>query len=155
MSRGWDVNSRGSDRNLTSGALSRGWDVDSIRADEDWKRAEAILLKYFKPYQINPVGLVGKNKFQRLIELMDGLDLDAYAKWYLANKVHAGKGFNFGLFLYPGIINEFEQAQGPDPYMTTNEDDDSKWQAQIEEQNAMFVKFRKHKEKGNETEATG
>ena len=127
-----------------------GFGVEDIKSDEDWKKAEAILLKYFKPYSINPVFLTKKNFFMKLLELMDSVDFDAYCKWYRVEK-YPVKKFHYGLFLYPGMINEFEDAmEDSDSYLrtSTNMEGDESYQRLLEEQDKVLeVEFGGEHEK--------
>ena len=77
--------------------------------DPDWKKAEKSLLKYFKKYEVDPRILVKKNRFTKLMEIFtdDSVDFEVYCKWY-HNEKYMDKGFNFGLFLYPNMIEEFK-----------------------------------------------
>jgi len=83
-----------------------------IKMDADWKTAEPILLKYFKPYQISPVKLTTKKRFEKLCELISDktFDFEVYCKWYRKEKYPIRK-FNYGLFLYPDMIAEFRDTQ--------------------------------------------
>ena len=53
-------------------------------------------------------------------------DLEAYTKWYVAEKIErAGKGFSWGLFLYPAVIDEFLADRKSTDYLRTT----SKWKS--------------------------
>jgi len=80
-----------------------------IMMDGDWKEAEKCLLKYFKKWEVDPRTLVRNNKFSKLMEIFtdDNVDFEVYCKWYFKEK-YTDKGFNFGLFLYPNMIEEFK-----------------------------------------------
>lgn len=87
-----------------------GFSESDIRDDEDWKKAEPILAKYFKPFQIHPKNLTKKKRFEALVELLSDktFDFEAYCKWFRAEKYQHTK-FNYGIFLYPGVIEEFRE----------------------------------------------
>jgi len=92
-----------------------------VKMDTDWRTAEPILLKYFKPYQISPVKLSIKKRFEKLCELLtdETFDFDAYCKWYRVEKYPKYK-FNYGLFLYPDMIAEFRDSlEDDDTYLKT------------------------------------
>ena len=122
------------------------WSVEDIKADEDWQKAKDILLKYFKPFQINPVFLTKKQGFSRLVTLMDSVDFDKYAEWYRINK-YPLKKFNYGLFLFPGVIEEFKESveDSADPYLnvTTRMESSNEYQNQLKEQEELLVQFKK------------
>lgn len=90
---------------------SNKFNLDDVQKDEDWLKMKPILLKYYKEYQIHEQLLVGpKQSFVKLCNLWDDLGeerFDAYAEWYRVNK-YPYKKFNYGLFLYFGIISEFK-----------------------------------------------
>lgn len=51
-------------------------------------------------------------------------DLRAYTEWYVAEKIEsAGKGFSWGLFLYPAVIEEYQAGRKNTDYLRTT----SKW----------------------------
>lgn len=120
------------------------WSVENIREDEDWKKAEAILLKYFKPFQINPVYLTKKkNMFSNLIDLLERVDFDAYCKWYRVNK-YPTKKFYYGLFLYPDMIAEFETDMEEDTYLnvTSKMENNSEYRESLDKQaKTLLVEF--------------
>jgi hypothetical protein len=86
--------------------------VSDILRDDDWKRAESSLKQFFKPFEYSPSSLTRKKRFQFLIEILNDEDFDfqAYCSWYSREK-YDEKGFNFGFFLYPGLIAEFRDSQ--------------------------------------------
>lgn len=104
--------------------------VQDVEADEDWIKIKVVLLKYFKDHQIHPAMLVGKTQhFIRLCSVWEDMGaekFDKYAEWYRVNKYPLRK-FNFGLFLYPGIISEYldDTDEESDRYMNTGTMDDS------------------------------
>jgi len=83
--------------------------IHDITDDEDWKKAKASLEKYFKPFEIDPSVLTKKDRFSKLVELVEDktFDFDRYCKWYREEKYSSGKGFSYGLFLYPGMLSEY------------------------------------------------
>lgn len=108
-----------------------GFSESDIREDEDWKKAEPILLKYFKPYQINPKLLTYKKWFESLCNLLSDstFDFDLYCRWYREHK-YPQKKFGYGLFLFPSMITEFRDSieELDDTYLRTSsrlEDSDS------------------------------
>jgi len=86
--------------------------VMDIAGDEDWQKAKVSLEKYFKKFEIEPTVLTTKNRFAKLVELVidETLDFDGYCKWYYREK-YPDKGFNFGLFLYPNMVEEYRDAE--------------------------------------------
>jgi hypothetical protein len=82
--------------------------VKDIREDEDWKKAYEVLKKYFKDFEVDPKSLTKKRRFSALVGLLEdeGFDFNGYAHWYEQFK-YDDRGFNFGLFLYPGMISEY------------------------------------------------
>ena len=114
----------------------KNWKLHDIELDPQWIEAKAILLKYFHPSFIRAEFLTKKRLFSKLLEVMEDVDLEEYAKWYRANK-YPYKKFNFGLFLYPGVVQEFQLEGAPDPYNDTNS------QSTVE----MFEKLAKEKNK--------
>jgi len=104
-------------------AEAGGFSEAEIEMDADWKTAESILLKYFKPYQISPLKLTKKKRFEKLCELIsdETFNFDAFCKWYRIEKYPQRK-FNYGLFLYPDMIAEFRDLQDeePDAYLDTS-----------------------------------
>lgn len=106
-----DQKTREDGANVEAGGFSEA----DIKMDADWKTAEPILLKYFKPYQISPLKLTKKKRFEKLCELLsdETLDFDAFCKWYRIEKYPQRK-FNYGLFLYPDILAEFRDSQEED-----------------------------------------
>lgn len=126
--------------------LKGHWSVEDIQSDDDWKKAEAILLKYFKPFQINPVFLTKKkNMFSNLMDLLERVDFDAYCKWYRVNK-YPTKKFYYGLFLYPNMIEEFESdmEESNDAYLhvTSKMENNSEYQKSLDKQaESLLVEF--------------
>jgi len=96
-------------------AEAGGFSEAEIKMDADWKTAEPVLLKYFKPYQISPLKLTKKKRFEKLCELIsdETFDFDAFCKWYRIEKYPQRK-FNYGLFLYPDMIAEFRDVKEDD-----------------------------------------
>lgn len=96
---------------------SQKFNISDVESDSDWKEIEEILLQYYKPGIIHPRSLVGeKQYFSRLCTVWENLGrkkFDAYAKWYRIN-IYPNKKFNYGLFLYPGVIAQFEESQDED-----------------------------------------
>jgi hypothetical protein len=90
---------------------SKGFTVDAVIADEDYKKAKAILLKYFDDSDIDPAVLLGKNRLSVLTELVqdDTFDFDAFSKWYQKN-IYPEKGFGLGLLLYSSIIKQYKNT---------------------------------------------
>lgn len=83
-----------------------------IEKDEDWIMAKKYLEASFKEWEISPrmlSGKKGKKKFSALVELLhdESVDFGAYCKWFATNK-YPEKGFNYGLFLFPGMVEEFK-----------------------------------------------
>ncbi len=89
-----------------------GFSEKDIRADGEWQKAELILEKYFRPREINPKSLTAKKRFEKLCELIsdETFDFEAYCKWYKEEK-YPDKKFNYGLFLFPDMIEEFRESQ--------------------------------------------
>lgn len=120
-----------------------------IRGDEDWKKAEPILLKYFKPHQIHPRHLTYKKRFEKLCDLLSDstFDFDLYCRWYREHKYPQRK-FNYGLFLYPDMIAEFRdfiEEERDEVYLKTSsrlEDSDS-FKSGIEETEEFLKKLQK------------
>jgi len=125
-----------------SGVHLKGqWSAEDIRDDEDWQKVEVILLKYFRPSQINPVFLTKKNKFATLLEVVGQVDFDAYCKWYRVEKYPRMK-FNFGLFLYPSMLSEFEDAmEDDDTYLnvSTNMENSAAYKKLLDEQEKTLI----------------
>lgn len=116
-----DSNASEEDREGTTKAEADGFSVADIKMDADWKTAEAILLKYFKPHQIDAKKLTYKKRFSILCELLSdkSFDFDAYCQWYRVEK-YPDKLFNYGLFLYPDMIMEFKDStENNDSYLNT------------------------------------
>lgn len=94
---------------------------DIIEDDEDWDRGYKILLKYFSESLIDPTRL----KYRDMVTLqelfMDSkFDFKAYCKWYKETK-YPTKSFNWGLFMYPAIIDEFNlQYEDESRYLKTS-----------------------------------
>ena len=86
--------------------------LDDVKMDADWKRAKPSLAKYFTPREIHPMHLVTKKKykFSKFMELFldDTVDFEMYCGWYSEQK-YADKGFNYGLFLYPDMVQEYRE----------------------------------------------
>ncbi len=127
----------------STGGKGRNWSLEDILEDEDWKKAEAILLKYFPKNKINPVFLTKHHGFSKLIQLMDEVDFDKYCKWYRVNK-YPRKKFNYGLFLYPAMVEEFkdEELEGKtDSYLNTssNLENDDGYRRLVEEQDKVLT----------------
>ena len=102
-------------------AEAGGFSEAEIKMDADWRTVEPVLLKYFKPYQISPVKLTTKKRFEKLCELIsdETFDFEAYCKWYRVEKYPQRK-FNYGLFLYPDMIAEFRDSrEDDDTYLKT------------------------------------
>lgn len=129
-----------------SSRIHLNWNIADIKADEDWKKAESILIKYFKPYQINPTYLTRKQYFSKLITLMDDVNFEKYCQWYRVNKYPLRK-FNYGLFLFPGVIEEFKDTleDSSDTYLnvTTRMETSNEYQEQLKEQESLLVQFKK------------
>lgn len=85
--------------------------IMDIKADEDWKKAKISLDRHFKEFELNPMVLTRKNRFGKLIELLEDetFDFDRYCEWY-ADEKYPDAGFNFGLFLYPNVIDEYRNV---------------------------------------------
>lgn len=81
-----------------------------IKVDRDWKRASGILGRYFTESEINPSTLVRDNRFMKLCSLLleEEFDFSVYCQWYKEIK-YPTKGFNYGLFLYPNMVDEFRK----------------------------------------------
>ncbi len=129
-----------------------------IRNDEDWKKAEPILLKYFKPHQIHPRHLIYKKRFEKLCDLLSDatFDFDAFCKWYRAEKYPLRK-FNYGLFLYPDMIAEFRDVvddEKDDIYLKTSSrlEDSESFKKGIAETDAFLEKITREGGKHNENE---
>ena len=90
---------------------------DDIRSDEDWQKAESILLKFFKPSRITPRDILRKNYWKRLVDLLEdeSIDFEEYCRWFREKK-YVRMGFNFGLFLTPSMVVEFREVQEGDTY---------------------------------------
>jgi hypothetical protein len=84
--------------------------LKDIEVDPDWIKIHAILSKYFKRFEIMPNALVKKNRFMELLDLYidEEFPFEEYAKWFQRVKYPTTK-FNFGLFLYPGLVEEFKE----------------------------------------------
>jgi len=92
-----------------------------IKSDSDWKAMEILFKARFEPFEYAPERIVGKHRFDRLIELYTDttLDFEGYLDWYTKNK-YPGKGFNFGLFLLPSMIKEYRlESAKVAPYLKT------------------------------------
>jgi DNA-binding MarR family transcriptional regulator len=122
--------------------LKGQWSVKDIESDEDWLKAKEILLKYFRSSQINPIFLTKKNKFSTLLLLIEQVkDFEAYCKWYRVEKYPRMK-FNYGLFLYPSMVSEFEDAiEDDDTYLnvTSNMENSEAYQKVLDEQEKTLI----------------
>lgn len=93
---------------------------DLVEDDEDWAKGYKILLEYFSKVLIDPTRL----KYRDMVTLqelfMDSkFDFKAYCKWYKETK-YPTKSFNWGLFMYPAIIDEFNlQYEDESRYLKT------------------------------------
>jgi len=119
-----------------------------IRNDEDWKKAEPVLLKYFKPHQINPRHLTRKKRFEALCELLSDstFDFDAFCKWYRVEK-YPLKKFNYGLFLCSDMIAEFRDVVEDDKddiYLKTSSrlEDSESFKKSLAETNEFLKKIQ-------------
>lgn len=95
-----------------SGRGSGQFSEMDISHDEDFLEAKEQLLKFFKPYEIDPRILLKKHRFSKLVDLLEdkSFDFERYCEWYAEHK-YSRYGFNFGLFLYPAMIAEFRHFQ--------------------------------------------
>jgi len=93
--------------------------VAEIYADESWIEIEKILEEHFGYDAIRPGrGLTKSGRYRKLrtMFLDDDFNLDAYCLYY----VNKGKGFTYGLFLYPSVKFEFEKVYNTqDTYLRT------------------------------------
>jgi hypothetical protein len=99
-----------SNKKRTRGGYS-GFSVADILADEDWQTAKAPLEKHFKEFEIDPKPLTTKKRFTKLVELLydETFNFPDYCRWYAQEK-YEEKGFNYGLFLYPNVLEEYKDA---------------------------------------------
>lgn len=125
----------------SGGHLKGRWTVKDIMVDPDWKVIHEILLKYFRPYQINPAYLTKKNYFSRLINLLEQVDnFDSYCSWYRTNK-YPLKKFTYGLFLYPGMLEEYKESLEDDIYLKgpTIMENSEKYRKTLEDQEQTLI----------------
>lgn len=131
----------GNSSNSPSGGNLKGrWTAADIANDEDWKKLKLVLLKYFKPSEVNPVFLTKKNYFGKLLTLVGNVDFEAYCKWYRVNK-YPSKKFHFGLFLYPSMLTEYEDSKEDDPYLnvSTKMENSEGYRRLLEEQEKTLI----------------
>ena len=84
--------------------------IVEIQKDADWLKAKESLSLYFKDFELDLNVLLKKNRFSTLMSLLleEGFDFPGYCRWYHEYK-YGEKGFNFGLFLYPAMVEEFRE----------------------------------------------
>lgn len=83
--------------------------------DEDWLRVRDTLSSRFTNREIYGGSPTSKRMFTKIYSLIDDdeLDFEAYADWYKQVK-YPEKGFNWPLFTYPGMVDEFKMTAGKD-----------------------------------------
>lgn len=112
----------GSKKRTDGGSV--GFSVADILADEDWQTAKISLEKHFKKFEIDPKPLINKKRFSKLVELLadETFDFPNYCEWY-HNEKYGEKGFNYGLFLYPNVLDEYRDAYAEEgKYLRTSSD---------------------------------
>jgi hypothetical protein len=79
-----------------------------IEEDADWQKAREPLAKHFKDFEIDVSALLRRNRFTSLLDLLEDstFDFAGYCHWYHEHK-YSERGFNFGLFLYSGMVAEY------------------------------------------------
>lgn len=79
--------------------------------DPEWLESKKVLLSYFKQKEVHSKIVISKSRFSKLLELRsdENVDFEEYAKWYKDTK-YSSRGFTWGLFLYPAMIEEYKEA---------------------------------------------
>ncbi len=123
-----------------------------IRNDEDWKKAEPVLSKYFKSFQMHPRHLTRKKRFEKLCDLLSDstFDFDAFCKWYRVEK-YPWKKFNYGLFLCSDMVAEFRDVaedEKDDIYLKTSSrlEDSESFKKGVAETNKFLEKIQKEED---------
>ncbi len=78
--------------------------------DPEWIDIRKTLSQYFTDKEIDS-RVLNKTYYAKLLSLheKDDFDIAEYAKWYHDNK-YSTKGFAWGLFLYDGMLDEYDHA---------------------------------------------
>lgn len=123
--------------------------VMDIKLDSDWKTAEPVLKQYFKGFEIDLNILARKHRFQQLVELLadPSIDFGDYCTWYHREK-YPEKGFTWGLFLYPGMIEEYRDAserEGKYLKTTTRLAESDSHKETVEQTKAFLKKLKESK----------
>jgi hypothetical protein len=81
--------------------------------DDDWKRIEIIMRKFFTLPEINSGNPTSTKTFTKIYSIVedDEIDFEAYAKWYKKTK-YPSKGFSWGMFLYTSMLVEYKDTHG-------------------------------------------
>jgi len=125
--------------------------VEDICEDDDWKKTQPILKKHFGVDRTKPQMLVRKKYFVKLCQLLadQSLDFEDYCRWYQVNKFPY-KGFNYGLFLLPSMIEEYRVSKNiqADDYLktSTNLESDEDFEQEVAESEAWLTEVNKEDE---------
>lgn len=136
-------------------ATKEGFTREDIESDADWKQAEPILLKYFKPTQIDPArfltdAAIKKSYWRKFNDILDDKDVDfeEYCRWYRKEKYPRMK-FNYGLFVLESMVAEFKEDSEPDAYLDVPGSlAKSDHKADVEKTKEWIVNLKPSKKKG-------
>lgn len=133
-----------------SKTTKEGFTLEDIKDDDDWKRVEPILLKYFKPMQIDPSRFLAevairKSYWRKFNDILDDKDVDfeEYCRWYRKEKYPRVK-FNYGLFVLESMVAEFKEDTEPDSYLDVSRSlEENNHKADVEKADEWLVQFDK------------